>query len=76
MPAAAGLHLCARLAPDAHLDLTEVVARARERGVGVDELAGYCGEEPAQHGLLIGYGAIRSADLGEALRRLARSFAG
>lgn len=76
IPSAAGLHLCARLAPGTAVDLAEVVARARDRGVGIDELAGYCGENPARAGLVIGYGAIRSTQIDEGLRRLADSFGG
>ncbi|MBG0829696.1 PLP-dependent aminotransferase family protein [Planomonospora sp. ID67723] len=74
VPSAAGLHLCARLAPDAAIDLEQVVARARGAGVGVESLAGYCGEEPAQAGLVLGYGAVRPERIDEGLRLLAECF--
>jgi GntR family transcriptional regulator/MocR family aminotransferase len=74
VPSAAGLHLCARLAPDAGVDLEPVIAAARARGVGVDSLADYCGERPAQAGLMIGYGGIRPSEVDEGLRRLAECF--
>ncbi|GIH95084.1 PLP-dependent aminotransferase family protein [Planobispora siamensis] len=75
VPSAAGLHLCARLAPDARVDLETVIARARGAGVAVESLSAYCGETPAQAGLVIGYGGVRPAAIGEGLRRLARCFA-
>ncbi|GLH97481.1 GntR family transcriptional regulator [Phytohabitans aurantiacus] len=58
VPSVAGLHVCARLAPGADVDLTAVVRRAAEAGVAVTELARFCGDRPAQHGLVIGYGAL------------------
>jgi GntR family transcriptional regulator/MocR family aminotransferase len=74
VPSAAGLHLCARLAPGAGVDLERVIARARDAGVGVDGLAAHCHEGPAQQGLVIGYGAIRPVLIDEGLRRLAAGF--
>nr|BFE77500.1 hypothetical protein GCM10020093_001010 [Planobispora longispora] len=76
VPSAAGLHLCARLAPDAGIDLGRALDRAREAGVGVESLARYCGEAPAQEGLVIGYGAIRTSLVDEGLRRLAACLGG
>ncbi|WP_244894053.1 PLP-dependent aminotransferase family protein [Planobispora rosea] len=70
VPSAAGLHLCARLVPGTGIDLERALARAREAGVGVESLARYCGEAPAQEGLVIGYGAIPTALIDEGLRRL------
>lgn len=58
VPSVAGLHVCARLASGARVDLADVVRRAAGAGVAVTELARFCGEEPAQRGLVIGYGAI------------------
>ncbi|MFB9889037.1 MocR-like pyridoxine biosynthesis transcription factor PdxR [Planobispora takensis] len=75
VPSAAGLHLCARLAPDARVEVDRVIARARGAGVAVESLAAYCGESPAQAGLVIGYGGVRPAGIEEGLRRLARCFA-
>ncbi|MFC7646030.1 hypothetical protein ACFQX6_39605 [Streptosporangium lutulentum] len=46
MPSAAGLHLCARLAPGAEVDLDRVTAHAMEAGVMVENLATFCGEAP------------------------------
>ncbi|WP_433226822.1 PLP-dependent aminotransferase family protein [Microtetraspora malaysiensis] len=76
MPSAAGLHLCARLVPyaDEDVDLGAVIARAREAGVAVENLAAYCGERPARHGLVLGYGGIPAERVEEGLRRLAACF--
>ncbi|WP_067170129.1 MocR-like pyridoxine biosynthesis transcription factor PdxR [Microtetraspora niveoalba] len=72
VPSAAGLHLCARLG-DARTeaDLDETIARAREAGVAVESLAAYCGEPPAQPGIVLGYGRIPAERVEEGLRRLA-----
>jgi GntR family transcriptional regulator/MocR family aminotransferase len=69
----AGLHLCARLAPGLPVDVGWALADARANGVAVDSLAAYCAQEPAQPGLVIGYGLVRAAEIDEGLRRLAES---
>lgn len=74
VPSAAGLHLCARLAPWVTADLERVQDRAYEAGVAVELLAGYCGESPGQPGMVIGYGTISQDRVGEGLRRLAACF--
>jgi GntR family transcriptional regulator/MocR family aminotransferase len=74
VPSVAGLHVCALLAGGSTVSLDQVVADARNSGVATEVLAGYCGESPAQSGLVIGYGAIAAEDIGEGLRRLADSF--
>ncbi|MGN9787189.1 MocR-like pyridoxine biosynthesis transcription factor PdxR [Nonomuraea sp. ZG12] len=65
VPSAAGLHLCARLAPG-------VTVRQRP-GLGVERLDAYCGESPAQPGLVIGYGAIEQSAIPGGLELLRRS---
>jgi GntR family transcriptional regulator/MocR family aminotransferase len=74
VPSAAGLHLCARLAPGAGVDLNRVTSRARGAGIAVDSLATYCGEAPAQQGIVIGYGSIPPERIEPGLRLLAESF--
>ncbi len=69
VPSAAGLHVCARFAPGAAFDAD----RARAEGVAADDLARYCAESPAQHGLVLGYGAVPAERIEEGLIRLARS---
>lgn len=74
VPSAAGLHICARVAPDARVQVDEVLRRAGEYGVAVDNLADLCGEQPAQTGLVIGYGGIATDRIADGLSRLATSF--
>jgi GntR family transcriptional regulator / MocR family aminotransferase len=74
VPSTAGLHVCARQAMGAPIDLDRVVRRARQSGVRVESLAAYCAEPPTQPGLVIGYGAIRTEDIEDGLRRLAEAF--
>ncbi|RQX24370.1 GntR family transcriptional regulator, partial [Micromonospora chalcea] len=76
VPSTAGLHLCARLRPETGVDLPEVVARAAEVGVTVREIAGYRAGPPGPTGLVLGYGAVGTADVPDGLRLLARSFRG
>ncbi|MBQ1066484.1 PLP-dependent aminotransferase family protein, partial [Micromonospora sp. D75] len=76
VPSTAGLHLCARLRPETGVDLPEVVARAAEAGVTVREIAGYRAGPPGPTGLVLGYGAVGTADVPDGLRLLARSFRG
>jgi GntR family transcriptional regulator/MocR family aminotransferase len=74
VPSLAGLHLCARLAPGATVDVNLVVRHAQRSGVAVEDLARYCGTGPEQPGLAIGYGGIAAERIGAGLRRLAESF--
>ncbi|MGW3497934.1 MocR-like pyridoxine biosynthesis transcription factor PdxR [Streptomyces sp. NPDC001020] len=75
VPSAAGLHLATRLKPDAAVDIDAVRDRARASGVAVESLAVYCTEDrPPQPGLVLGYGAIATADITDGLRLLASCF--
>ncbi|MER7503749.1 PLP-dependent aminotransferase family protein [Nonomuraea pusilla] len=65
VPSSAGLHLCARLAPG--------VSVRDVPGLAVERLEAYCGESPAQPGLVLGYGAIRKQDVPQGLRLLGRA---
>ncbi|WP_336209494.1 MocR-like pyridoxine biosynthesis transcription factor PdxR [Nonomuraea sp. LPB2021202275-12-8] len=65
VPSAAGLHLCARLAPG--------VSVRQRPGLGVERLDAYCGETPVQPGLVIGYGAIQQGAIPGGLELLRRS---
>lgn len=67
LPALAGLHLAAAVAPE--VDLAALVQRARAAGVGLHPLARYGAGPPA---LGFGYGPIGVPGIVEALRRLAR----
>ncbi|PZG20911.1 PLP-dependent aminotransferase family protein [Nonomuraea aridisoli] len=63
VPSAAGLHLCARLAPG-------VSVRPAPGVLAFESLEEYCGEEPAQRGLVLGYGVIGRDAIPEGLRLL------
>ncbi|MGP3917407.1 MocR-like pyridoxine biosynthesis transcription factor PdxR [Nonomuraea sp. 10N515B] len=65
VPSTAGLHLCARLAPG--------VSVRPAPGLALERLESYCGEPPAQAGLVLGYGAIGRDRIPEGLRLLKRS---
>ncbi|MEV4567140.1 PLP-dependent aminotransferase family protein [Nonomuraea sp. NPDC049419] len=62
VPSTAGLHLCARLAPGVTVEDGD--------GLAVESLEAYCGERPAQRGLVLGYGAIRTDAVAAGLRLL------
>jgi GntR family transcriptional regulator/MocR family aminotransferase len=74
IPSAAGLHLAALLR-DGRRD-TAVVARAQERGVALQPLSQFRIGPDGPTGLLVGYGAIPTEDIGEGLRRLAACLTG
>jgi GntR family transcriptional regulator/MocR family aminotransferase len=56
------------------VSVDEVARDARESGVLVSTLASYCGDLPAQPGLVIGFGAIAVDEIEEGLRLLADRF--
>jgi GntR family transcriptional regulator/MocR family aminotransferase len=74
IPAAAGLHVAARVVPGKSVNIAQAVDRAEARGVRVAALSDYSLATPARAGLVIGYGAIPTARIDEGLRRLAASF--
>ncbi|MEV8630253.1 PLP-dependent aminotransferase family protein [Streptosporangium sp. NPDC051023] len=84
VPSTAGLHLCARLRPDAlamlgpdvPTGLARVLEKAHASGVAVESLADYCAEGASQAGLVLGYGAIPAERVAEGLRRLGRFLEG
>lgn len=65
VPSAAGLHVCARLSPG--------VTVRPAAGLAIETLDAYCGEPPAQPGLVLGYGAIPQPLIPTALTLLLRS---
>ncbi|GAA3828319.1 PLP-dependent aminotransferase family protein [Sphaerisporangium flaviroseum] len=66
VPSVAGLHVCALVRPGASVDVGRWVDRALVAGVAVEDLARYGGPD----GLVLGYGAIRTADIADGLRLL------
>jgi GntR family transcriptional regulator/MocR family aminotransferase len=68
------LHIAATLRAGLSLNVDDVVRRAEAAGVGIYPLSRFCAEEPAQSGVVIGYGAIATSKVEEGLRRLAACF--
>jgi GntR family transcriptional regulator / MocR family aminotransferase len=74
IPSAAGLHVAA-VARTASADQIGAVARhASDAGVAVQELSRFAVDAPGRPGLVLGYGAIPTAQMAEALRRLRACF--
>ena len=69
LPSVTGVHLAARLRSKDVRDERDILARARRVGVRFDRLSAYCVGHP-QQGLVLGYGAIRDADIATGLQRL------
>ncbi|WNG49660.1 PLP-dependent aminotransferase family protein [Archangium minus] len=74
VPSRVGLHVSAVFNRSSTRWEQDVVAQAREAGVGVQSLSEYCAERSAQHGLILGYGAMATNRIDEGLRRLRASF--
>jgi GntR family transcriptional regulator/MocR family aminotransferase len=74
IPAAAGLHLAADMVSGKSVDIAQAARRAGESGVRVQALSDFCFGTPVRAGLVIGYGAIPTARIGEGMRRLEASF--
>jgi GntR family transcriptional regulator/MocR family aminotransferase len=76
LPSATGVHLAAIARRRSADQIAEVVRRARENGVAVQELASFAVGSDRTAGLLFGYGAIALEDVDEGLRRLRLAFSG
>jgi GntR family transcriptional regulator/MocR family aminotransferase len=76
VPSVAGLHVCAVARSASANDMIAVVRRARKRGVAVHELSRFGVAAPAPPGLVVGYGAIATADIKQGLQRLRECFDG
>jgi len=75
VPSIAGLHITAVARSASIEEINAVFDCAAERGVQLQRLAKFYFEQPARAGLLFGYGAITTAQIPAALRRLRRCFA-
>ena len=71
-PAAAGMHLVARLAPG--LGDRTISRRARAQGVEAPPLSIYYRGPQVEQGLLLGYAGVDERDMAPAVERLARAF--
>ncbi len=74
VPSAAGLHVSARVAPGAAIDLDRVLDAARATGVAVAPLARFSIDAAGTPGIIVGYGAIATTKVDEGMRRLASAF--
>jgi GntR family transcriptional regulator / MocR family aminotransferase len=74
VPSVAGLHLTTVARFASIEDLNAVFAAAAERGIQLQRIAKFYFEQPARAGLLFGYGAITTAQIPAALRKLHRCF--
>jgi GntR family transcriptional regulator/MocR family aminotransferase len=74
IPSTTGLHLTA-LARTASVDrITAVARRAAEAGVVFQKLSAFAVNGPGRAGIVLGYGAIATGQIPEALRRLRKCF--
>jgi len=76
VPSAAGLHVAATAPTTTPEELQAVLGRASTAGVALQPLSMFDAGPPGQPGIVLGYGAIPTADIEEGLRRLRRSFDG
>ena len=76
LPSEAGLHLAARALDPSVEAITAVARRAAQAGVAVQELSRFGAGRPASAGLILGYGAIATDDIGPGLARLQDCFGG
>jgi GntR family transcriptional regulator/MocR family aminotransferase len=75
IPSTVGLHVTARSSNASVEEITAVVRRARDdAGVVVHRLSEFAVTGPQQAGVVLGYGAIATADIEEGLRRLRACF--
>jgi GntR family transcriptional regulator / MocR family aminotransferase len=73
VPSVTGLHIAAMLRAGGVRREAELARRALAQGVGFDRLSVYCADRP-QAGLVLGYGAIATDRIADALRRLLSCF--
>ena len=78
VPSAAGLHVAATAPASTREELQAVLGRASAAGVEVQPLTlpMFDVGPPGQPGIVLGYGAIPTADIEEGLSRLRRCFDG
>jgi GntR family transcriptional regulator/MocR family aminotransferase len=76
VPSAAGLHVAATAPASTPEELQAVLHRASAAGVELLPLSTFDVGPPSQPGIVLGYGAIPTADIEEGLGRLRRCFDG
>jgi GntR family transcriptional regulator / MocR family aminotransferase len=68
LPATAGFHMAAHCRQD--LDMDQLLRLARRADVGLYSLGKFYSSQPPREGLMLGYGAIDTLDIGTALLRV------
>ena len=76
VPSAAGLHVAATAPASTTEELRAVLSRASAAGVELQPLSMFDVGPPSLPGIVLGYGAIPTADIKEGLSRLRRCFDG
>jgi GntR family transcriptional regulator/MocR family aminotransferase len=74
VPSVTGMHLAATLQSLGERFERAVEQRAQESGVRFDRLSAYSTTDPPKSGIVLGYGAIATAQIDEGLRRLSTAF--
>jgi GntR family transcriptional regulator/MocR family aminotransferase len=74
IPSDIGLHVTARSRTISVEEIGSIVERAIARDVGITDVARFAYRTEPEAGLVLGYGAIETSRLGEALRRLRSCF--
>jgi GntR family transcriptional regulator / MocR family aminotransferase len=74
VPSIAGLHITALSRTASAEDMKIIIEKASEAGVEVQELAPLTVAPSGRAGILLGYGAIATANIKEGLRRLRSCF--
>jgi GntR family transcriptional regulator/MocR family aminotransferase len=68
------MHVAARSVGASVEEISEVARRAQREEVAVHRLSQFAIDAQPEAGLVLGYGAIATEDIGEGLRRLRRCF--
>jgi GntR family transcriptional regulator/MocR family aminotransferase len=76
VPSSAGLHVTATVPTSTPEELQAVLDRAWAAGVAIQPLSMFDLGPPSQPGIVLGYGAVPTADIEEGLGRLRRCFDG
>jgi GntR family transcriptional regulator/MocR family aminotransferase len=74
IPSVAGLHMAALSRSASSEEIDRILQRAAERSVAVQSLSRFAVDAIKRSGLVIGYGAIATADIHEGLGRLRECF--
>jgi GntR family transcriptional regulator/MocR family aminotransferase len=74
IPSVAGLHVAAVARSASSEEISDLVRRAADVGVAIQDLSKFTASPTAPRGLILGYGTIATAHIREGLNRLLRCF--